>query len=50
MFIDDGTPDSEVYRAMLSALIQPNAVKQQRFTVQVDDPKQTATAAKEFLK
>ena len=59
VFIDDVTADrsskmnSEVYRAILSAHIQPNATKLigRRFTVQVDnDPKHTAKATQDFLK
>ena len=59
VFIDDVTADrsskmnSEVYRAILSAHIQPNATKLigHRFTVQVDnDPKHTAKATQDFLK
>ena len=57
VFIDDVTADkssrmnSEVFRAILSAHIQPNASELigQRFTVQMDnDPKHTAKATKEF--
>ncbi len=57
--IDDVTADkssrmnSEVFRAILSAPIQPNASELigRRFTVQMDnDPKHTAKATKEFLK
>ncbi len=57
--IDDVTADkssrmnSEVFRAILSAHIQPNASELigRRFTVQMDnDPKHTAKATKEFLK
>ncbi len=56
---DDVTADkssrmnSEVFRAILSAHIQPNASELigRRFTVQMDnDPKHTAKATKEFLK
>uniref|UniRef100_A0A8C5LQH4 Tc1-like transposase DDE domain-containing protein n=1 Tax=Leptobrachium leishanense TaxID=445787 RepID=A0A8C5LQH4_9ANUR len=59
VFIDDVTADkssrmnSEVFRAILSAHIQPNAAELigRRFTVQMDDdPKHTAKATKEFLK
>ncbi len=59
VFIDDVTADksrmmnSEVFRAILSAHIQPNASQLigRRFTVQMDkDPKHTAKATKEFLK
>ncbi len=59
VFIDDVTTDkssrmnSEVFRAILSAHIQPNASELigRRFTVQIDDdPKHTAKATKEFLK
>ncbi len=59
VFIDDVTEDrssrknSEVYRDILSAQIQPNAAKLigQRFIVQMDDdPKHTAKATLEFLK
>ncbi len=59
VFIDDVTADkssrmnSEVFRAILSAHIQPNASELigRRFTVQMDnDPKHTAKATKEFLK
>ncbi len=59
VFIDDVTADkssrmnSEVFRAILSAHIQPNASELigRRFTVQMDnDPKRTAKATKEFLK
>ncbi len=59
VFIDDVTEDrssrmnSEVYRDILSAQIQPNAAKLigQRFIVQMDnDPKHTAKATQEFLK
>ncbi len=59
VFIDDVTEDrssrmnSEVYRDILSAQIQPNAAKLigWRFIVQMDnDPKHTAQATKEFLK
>lgn len=45
--------NSEVYRDMLSAQIQPNAAKLigWHFTVQKDsDPKHTAKATQEFLK
>ncbi len=48
-----GRMNSEVFRAILSARIQPNASELigQRFTVQMDnDPKHTAKATKEFLK
>uniref|UniRef100_A0A8C5MV28 Transposase Tc1-like domain-containing protein n=1 Tax=Leptobrachium leishanense TaxID=445787 RepID=A0A8C5MV28_9ANUR len=57
--IDDVTADksrrmnSEVFRAILSAHIQPNAAELigRRFTVQMDnDPKHTAKATKELLK
>uniref|UniRef100_A0A8C5LNK9 Transposase n=1 Tax=Leptobrachium leishanense TaxID=445787 RepID=A0A8C5LNK9_9ANUR len=57
VFIDDVTADkssrmnSEVFRAILSAHIQPNAAELigRRFTVQMDnDPKHTAKATKEF--
>ena len=59
VFIDDVTADkssrmnSEVFRAILSAHIQPNASELigRRFTVQMDnDPKQTAKATKYFFK
>ncbi len=59
VFIDDVTTDkssrmnSEVFQAILSAHIQPNASELigRRFTVQMDnDPKHTAKATKEFLK
>ncbi len=59
ILIDDVTADkssrmnSEVFRAILSAHIQPNAsvLIGRRFTVQMDnDPKHTAKATKEFLK
>ncbi len=59
VFIDDVTADkssrmnSEVFRAILSAHIQPNASELigRRFTVQMDnDPNHTAKATKEFLK
>ena len=59
IFIDDVTADkssrmnSEVFRAILSAHIQPNASKLigRRFTMQMDnDLKQTVKATKEFLK
>ncbi len=59
VFIDDVTADkssrmnSEVFRAILSAHIQPNASELigRRFTVQMDnDTKHTAKATKEFLK
>ena len=59
VFIDDVTKDrgsrmnSEVYRDILSAQIQPNATKLtgQRFTIQMDnDPKHTAKATQEFFK
>ena len=58
-FIDDVTADkssrmnSEVFRAILSAHIQPNASELigRRFTVQMDnDPKHTVKATKEFFK
>ncbi len=57
VFIDDVTADkssrmnSEVFRAILSAHIQPNASELigRRFTVQMDnDPKHTAKATKVF--
>ncbi len=57
VFIDDVTADkssrmnSEVFRAILSAHVQPNASELigRRFTVQMDnDPKHTAKATKEF--
>uniref|UniRef100_A0A8C5P8K5 Transposase n=1 Tax=Leptobrachium leishanense TaxID=445787 RepID=A0A8C5P8K5_9ANUR len=58
VFIDDVTDkssrmNSEVFRAILSAHIQPNAAELigRCFTVQLDnDPKHTAKATKEFLK
>jgi len=59
VFIDDVTADksrrmnSEVFRAILSAHIQPNASELigRRFTEQMDkDPKQTAKATKELFK
>ena len=59
VFIDDVTADkssrmnSEVFRAILSAHIQPNASELigRRFTVQMDnDLKHTAKATKEFFK
>ena len=59
VFIDDMTADkssrmkSEVFRAILSAHIQPNASELigWRFTVQMDnDPTHTAKATKEFFK
>uniref|UniRef100_A0A8C5N2V1 Transposase n=1 Tax=Leptobrachium leishanense TaxID=445787 RepID=A0A8C5N2V1_9ANUR len=59
IFIDDVTADkssrmnSEVFRAILSAHIQPNAAELigRRFTLQMDnDSKHTAKATKEFLK
>ncbi len=59
VFIDDVTEDrssrmnSEVYRDILSAQIQPNAAKLIGlcFIVQVDnDPKHTAKTTQEFLK
>ncbi len=59
VFIDDVTADkisrmnSEVFRAILSAHIQPNASELigRLFTVQMDNhPKHTAKATKEFLK
>ncbi len=59
VFSDDVTEErrsqknSEVYRDILSAQIQPNAAKLigQRFIVQMDnDPKHTAKATQEFLK
>ncbi len=59
VFIDDVTADkssrinSEVFQAILSAHIQPNASEHigRRFTVQMDnDPKHTAKATKEILK
>ena len=58
VFIDDVTANksnrmnSEVFRAILSAHIQPNALELigQRFTVQMDiDPKHTAKATGEFF-
>ncbi len=58
VFIDDVTEDrsswmnSEVYRDILSAQIQPNAAKLigRRFIVQMDnDTKHTAKATHEFL-
>ena len=58
VFIDDVTAvrsskmNSEVYRAILSSHIQPNATKLigRRFTVQVDnDPKHTAKATHGFF-
>ncbi len=57
VFIDDVTADkssrmnSEVFRAILSAHIQPNASELigRRFTVQMDnDPKHTAKQPKSF--
>lgn len=45
--------NSEVYRDILTAQIQPNAAKliERHFTVQMDnDPEHTATATQEFLK
>ena len=59
VFIDDMTEDkssrlnSEVYRNILSAHIQPNSEKLigRRFTIQMDnDPKYTAKATQEFFK
>ncbi len=59
VFIDDVNADkssrmnSEVFRAILSAHIQPNASELigRRFTVQMDsDPKHAAKATKEFFK
>ena len=59
VFIDDVSADissrmnSEVYRAQLSAQIQPNAAKLIRwcFTVQMDnDPKHDVKATQEVLK
>lgn len=59
VFIDDITTDkssrmnSEVYRNILSAQIQPNAAELigRRFTVQMDnDPKHTAKATQEFIR
>ena len=59
VFIDDVTADkssrinSEVFRAILSAHIQPNALEliARRFTVQIDnDPQHTGKATKEFFK
>ena len=59
VFIDDITTDkssrmnSEVYRDILSAQIQPNAAEiiGRRFTVQMDnDPKHTAKATQEFIR
>ncbi len=59
VFSDDMTEErcswknSEVYRDILSAQIQPNATKLigRRFIVQLDnDPKYTAKATQEFLK
>lgn len=59
LFIDDVTKDkssrmnSEEFRDILCAQIQPNAVKLigRRFTVQMDsDPKHTAKATQELLK
>ena len=58
VFIDDVTADkssrihSEVFRAILSAQIQPNASKLigRRFAVQMDnDPKHTAKATQYFF-
>ena len=59
VFIDDVTADgsslmnSEVYRNILSAQIQPNSAKLigRRFTIQMDnDPKHTAKASQQFYK
>lgn len=59
VFIDDVTTDkcsrmnSEVYKDILSAQIQPNSEKliERRFTTQMDnDPKRTAKATKAFIK
>ena len=59
MFIDDVTADrssrmnSEVYRALLSAKVQPNAAELigRCFVVQMDNnPKSTVKAAQELLK
>ena len=59
VFIDDVTADkssrmnSEVFRALVSAHIQPNDSELigQRFTVQMDnEPKRTAKATNKFFK